>query len=108
MKLDVHDVNVVGNRSVMGEQTSRTAFGRRQATVGFPITSLRDGVARRGSRRDRGGAPPQARELGELRFTRTAVAWEFAIFRRARRENKTKPEMKNRVWLEASSDPVIA
>jgi hypothetical protein len=46
--LDVHGVNVVGNRSVMGEQTSRAAFGRRQAAVGFPITSLREGPARQG------------------------------------------------------------
>jgi hypothetical protein len=93
----------------MGEQASRTAFGRRQATVGFPdhFVTRRRRPAR--SRRDRGGARQRRRpgQLGELRFTRNAVAWDFAIFSTALSAKNKKLEMKNRVLLEAPSEPLI-
>jgi hypothetical protein len=97
IRLDVHGVNVVGNRSVMGEQTSRHC-SRTTTSSGWIPRSLRYATVRPGgsrnvaSRSQRRSTPLQATELGELRFTRMAVALEFATFHGAQRENKARNE----------------
>ena len=105
IRLDVHDVNVVGNRSVMGEQALLQRFRTRQAPVGFPdhfsyttappgavayvvaIAAAFDAAA--GEAVGGASAHPNGGSMGFRDFPRRSGA-------------KTKPEMKNCVLLEVS------